>query len=160
MLRKPAFWLAVTLAIAFALLAFPFYVIRPFRYQGPNELALALAVLRIRPVIEIVCAAAAIALLLFSWSQSRRPYQRATLALLTLLVVACALLSRVNIYERMFHPIDRSQFAPARASKLDGKEQVIAVRIGNVARAYPIRIMAYHHIVNDTVARVPIVATY
>ena len=159
MRRKPVFWLIATLLIAIALLAYPFYVIRPFRYQGPQELALALLVLRIQPVAEIICAALAIVLLLAAWPK-KRPLHRTLLATLTSLVVACAVSSHINIYERIFHPIDRVQFAPALQSKLDGKERVIAVRIGQTSRAYPIRILSYHHIVNDTVGRIPIVATY
>jgi hypothetical protein len=37
---------------------------------------------------------------------------------------------------------------------------VLAVRSGAQARAYPIRAMAYHHLVNDTLGGVPLVATY
>jgi hypothetical protein len=37
---------------------------------------------------------------------------------------------------------------------------VIAVNVQGEARAYPIREMAYHHIVNDVVAGQPIVSTY
>ena len=45
----------------------------------------------------------------------------------------------------MFHPAGAPAFQPARASKLDGDEKVLAVN----AHAYPIRIISYHHIVND-----------
>jgi hypothetical protein len=45
-------------------------------------------------------------------------------------------------------------------AKLDGDEQVIAVKIGDAARAYPIRSMSYHHVVNDTLGGVPLAATY
>jgi hypothetical protein len=34
------------------------------------------------------------------------------------------------------------------------------VKLGGESRAYPVRMMAYHHIVNDVVGGVPIVATY
>jgi hypothetical protein len=37
---------------------------------------------------------------------------------------------------------------------------ILAVRIGAEARAYPIREMAYHHVLNDLVGGVPIAATY
>ena len=37
---------------------------------------------------------------------------------------------------------------------------VLAVRVGDDAVAYPVRQMAYHHVVQDTVGGVPIVATY
>jgi hypothetical protein len=60
----------------------------------------------------------------------------------------------------MFHPIDGPQFVAQSESKLDPKEMIMAVRFGGDARAYPISQMAYHHVLNDVVAGVPIVATY
>ena len=39
-------------------------------------------------------------------------------------------------------------------------DKVLAVTLGQEARAYPIRTMGYHHIVNDTVNGVPIAVTY
>jgi hypothetical protein len=32
--------------------------------------------------------------------------------------------------------------------------------LGSAARAYPIRGMSYHHVINDELNHVPIVATY
>jgi len=60
----------------------------------------------------------------------------------------------------MFHPDIRPSFTAAQSVKLDGAEKVIAVRIGGEARAYPIRSMSYHHVLNDMVGGVAIVATY
>jgi hypothetical protein len=37
---------------------------------------------------------------------------------------------------------------------------VLAVNLNGEAAAYPIRLMAYHHVVQDTVGGTPIVATY
>ena len=37
---------------------------------------------------------------------------------------------------------------------------VLGVQIGDQARAYPVRAMGYHHLVNDLIAGEPIVATY
>jgi len=65
----------------------------------------------------------------------------------------------VNVYEKMFHPITNITFGAAGDSKLDGDEKVIAIAIG-AARAYPIRSISYHHIVNDVVDGVPVAATY
>jgi hypothetical protein len=66
----------------------------------------------------------------------------------------------VNVYEIMFHPISQPSFAAASDVRLDGDEKVIAVRIGSASRAYPVRNIAYHHVVNDVVGGVPIAATY
>jgi hypothetical protein len=69
-------------------------------------------------------------------------------------------MARLNYFEWMFHPIADARFQPQSESKLEAKEMVMAVRFGEEARAYPISQMAYHHVLNDVVAGVPIVATY
>jgi hypothetical protein len=160
MARKPIFWLALILVFSFALLVYPIYVIRPFRYQGAHELAVALAALRVRPILQIALAIAALVCLVLWWPKSRGVLRRTGACIPVLLVIASGILSRVNVYELMFHPLDRAEFATASESKLDGDEQVIAVKIGAAARAYPIRGMSYHHIVNDTLGGVPLAATY
>ena len=43
---------------------------------------------------------------------------------------------------------------------LDGREPVQVVNIGGDARAYPMQIMMFHEIVNDTVGGEPVVVTY
>jgi len=146
--------------LAFLLLAYPIYVIRPFRHQGAHELAAALVVLRLRPAVEIVLAAFAIWFAIRLWKAAPSRWGRTAACLCAVLVVGFAVLCKVNIYEQMFHPLVKPEFSPASQSKLDGAEQVIAVRIANAARAYPVRSMSYHHIVNDRLAGLPIVATY
>jgi Protein of unknown function (DUF3179) len=146
--------------VALAAVAYPLYVIRPFRPQDVRELAAALVVLRIRPWIEIVSLVACLIALAWYWSQQSRILSRTLAVLGALLVGGVAWLSRINVYELMFHPNDHPSFSAASGSKLEGDEKVIAVNIGGAARAYPIRSMSYHHIVNDTVGGVPIVATY
>jgi hypothetical protein len=160
MARKPIFWLVLTLVLALALLAYPIYVIRPFRYQGQQELALALTVLRVRLYFQIGLAVAALACLALWWPRSQGILRKLGAGLCALLVIACGVLSRVNVYELMFHPLERTEFASVSEAKLEGDEQVIAVKIGDAARAYPIRGMSYHHIVNDTLGGVPLAATY
>jgi hypothetical protein len=75
-------------------------------------------------------------------------------------VVGFAGLSRVNVYELMFHPVDRPEFVDAALTKLAGSEKVLVVRIEGKDRAYPVRSISYHHIVNDRLGEVPIAATY
>ena len=146
--------------IALVALIYPVYVIRPFRPQAPRELIVALAVLRYRPVVVILCGLFSLAALAWYWSREKRGSRRAWSAVCVVTVSAVALLSRINVYEVMFHPFERPSFSNADQAKLDGDEKVIAVSVGRVARAYPIRIISYHHIVNDTLDGVPIVATY
>ena len=159
-LRKPLLWLFICVLLSFAALVYPLYVIRPFRQQGASELAVALAVLRFRPLLEIVFVAAALVLLLFAWRQARGIRGRAVASACAVVVIAFGILSRVNVYELMFHPLDRPTFSPAAKAKLNTGEEVIAVHVRTKARAYPVRSMSYHHIVNDIVGGLPVVATY
>ncbi|MFB3786802.1 MAG: DUF3179 domain-containing protein [bacterium] len=50
--------------------------------------------------------------------------------------------------------------AAAEADYLDPDDRVIGVRVEGEARAYPLRIMAWHECVNDTIGDHPFVVTY
>lgn len=57
--------------------------------------------------------------------------------------------------------LDDPRFIPAsRADWLHPDEPVIVVTVGNETRAYPIQIMIWHEIVNDTVNEVPLAITF
>jgi Protein of unknown function (DUF3179) len=140
--------------------AYPLYVIRPFRAQGAGELAAALVVARFEPLLTAISACVALLAMVGYSCEQPRLWRRVVAAGGACCVAALAVLARVNVYERMFHPIEHSSFAIASQVKLDGDEKVIAVSIGGEARAYPIRNMSYHHMINDVVGRVAIVATY
>ncbi len=58
-------------------------------------------------------------------------------------------------------PIDQPLFKPAGDVKeLPGREPVIVYPLNENARAYPLRILTWHEIVNDTVAGIPVAVTY
>ena len=57
--------------------------------------------------------------------------------------------------------IDHPRFLhPAQVSFLSANEPVLALQIGADARAYPVQILIWHEIVNDTVGGVPVAVTY
>jgi len=57
--------------------------------------------------------------------------------------------------------IDRPQFLSAgEADFLDPEDRVLALEHDGVAKAYPVRILNYHEIVNDELAGDPVVVTY
>lgn len=161
--RSSGKWIALLLfclAASLFLLLYPVYVIRPFRHQGARELMAALAVLRFRPIgMGMAVVLAAIATVQY-WRAGAAWWRRGLAVLAATATVAFAVLSRINIYELMFHPVGRPEFIAARADNLDGAEKVLAIRVGAEARAYPIRSISYHHVVNDRLGGVPIVATY
>ena len=152
--------LLACLVVGLICVAYPIYVIRPFRHQGARELAVALAVSRFRPVVTVVAAIAAVLATIGYWRAGERRWNRVLTAAGAALMVVLAFLARVNVYELMFHPLSHPSFTAANEVKLDGVEKVVAVRVGGEARAYPIRSMSYHHVVNDVVGGTAIVATY
>lgn len=58
-------------------------------------------------------------------------------------------------------PIDHPTFADATAVDwLDGQDPVLALTVAGETRAYPLQVMTWHEIVNDTVGGVPVAVTY
>ena len=56
--------------------------------------------------------------------------------------------------------IDQPKFITVAASDLPANEPVIGLEVNGVARAYPLRIMTWHEIVNDEIGGVPVIVTY
>jgi len=57
---------------------------------------------------------------------------------------------------------ERLELGKARdwTARLDEKEPVIALSVGSDARAYPLRVLIWHEIVNDVVGGTPVAVTY
>jgi hypothetical protein len=142
-----------------SLFLIPAFIIRPFRYQSPKALVLALAVRQYAPFLTMIAACAVVGVALWQWNQGRW-VQKTLLVVGVLLAVGSATMARMNYFEWMFHPVPRPGFEAADQSKLDSGEMTLAVTFNQDARAYPIREMAYHHIVNDVVGGVPVAVTY
>ena len=158
--RIPLVVLLACLAVSIFCLVYPVYVIRPFRHQGESELVMALAVLKVRFAVGLVCSTLALLSAWWLWRMDVKRWWRSLAVAGAIAVCGFTAISRINIYELMFHPADQLTFVPADQVKLDAGEMVIAVNLGGTARAYPIRSISYHHIVNDVVAGRPITATY
>jgi hypothetical protein len=142
-----------------ALFFIPAFIIRPFRHQTPRALLLAMTLRQRAPLGTLIAALACFVLVLALWRTATR-WRKSLLVLTMLLVASSAVMARLNYFEWMFHPVDGPRFLAQADSKLDSKEMIMAVRLGTEARAYPISQMAYHHVLNDVVAGVPIAVTY
>jgi len=151
--------IVVSFVVAAVFLGYPLYVIRPFRHQGPRELAAALALIQARGWVELACVIIALGALAMLWPAETRRSQRVW-GVAAFLVCVFAIGTRINVFELMFHPDTHPAFATIQESKIDPDDAVLAVKLGGSARAYPIREMGYHHIINDWVGGVPIAATY
>ena len=150
---------ALTAVITIAAFFIPGFIIRPFAYQSPRGLLLAMTVRQRAPIVAPLAGIAALVFAVLLWSRTRK-WGKIGLAVLMVPVAFSAVMSRINYFEWMFHPVDTAQFDSVSASKLDAGEMILAVRYGTDARAYPIREMAYHHILNDIVDGIPIAVTY
>jgi len=154
-------WLVfcVSAIVAIGFFFIPAFIIRPFTHQSVSGLAWAMALRQSAPLPTLIAALVCVALAMLLWD-SGNLRRKIVLSSVVVLVLFSAVMSRLNYFEWMFHPVDNPQFEAEAASKLAGKEMVLAVQYGPDARAYPIREMAYHHILNDVVQGVPIAVTY
>jgi hypothetical protein len=60
-----------------------------------------------------------------------------------------------------FPALDDPATAPAaEAAFLDAEDEVFGVVVGGRARAYPVPVLAYHHVVNDVIEGIPVAVTY
>ena len=159
--RRSLPWIvfSVSALVGIGLFFIPAFIIRPFTHQSVRGLTLAMTLRQIAPwgtlIAAVVCLLFAVAL----WGAVNR-WRKGVLAVVMVLVAFSAVMSRMNYFEWMFHPVDSAKFEAASTSKLGSTEMILTVRYGADARAYPIREMAYHHILNDVVAGVPIAVTY
>ena len=162
--RRARLILVGCLLVTIACIAYPLYVMRPFHAQNGRQLTAALALMRWRMWILVFSAAFSVWAAGSYWRNSFRdgekPGGRRLAVLGALVVCVLTVLSTINVFEILFHPDKKPTFSVARLAKLEGDEKVIAVRLGSSARAYPVRVMAYHHVLNDLVGGVPITATY
>jgi len=157
--RKPLWIASVCALISILCVAIPMYVIRPFRPQGAQQLALALGV-HVGPWISSFCAVISLLVLVWSWKKVPRVSFRIAMVAVSTVAIVAAIFTQINIFEKMFHPYDAPAFGSADVVHVDPDDKVLAVTIAGQARAYPVRTMGYHHIVNDTVGGVPIAVTY
>jgi hypothetical protein len=146
-------------ALAFAL--YPVYVIRPFREQEPLPLQRALWVmLHDKPILAGVFLLLTLCALLV-WRHAGWITKLLLLAPAMALALVAAGAAWVNPYEQlMFHGFGPPRYVTIQQAAVDPLDMVIAVRLGGESRAYPIREMGYHHIVNDRLHQLPIVVTY
>ncbi len=128
----------------------------------PDDIAAAHRLFQIVPMLSLVLAIIGTALTAFSWKRHSDRVYRVVSVLPVIALIVGAVLAQGTVVELvMFSPIDEARFATvADASFLEPEHLVLGVSIGGEAKAYPVAMMTYHHIVNDRLAGEPFVATY
>jgi hypothetical protein len=162
-LSRAAAWLLLSalMLVALMLVLTPAWLIQPFRAQTQSGLEVSYRLRQWAPLITLVVSVIALGLMVWLWKGARRWWLRAMLLLILALTLLATWFARQNHFEWMFNPLANPAYA--RATEVDflaDTDMVLAVEVKGEAVAYPVRLMAYHHVVEDTVGGVPIVATY
>jgi hypothetical protein len=145
---------------ALALVAVPMWLIRPFSPQTPGGVATAYALRHAAPLGTVLAVAVAVALAAVVWPRARWR-SRAAVVLAFVPLLGAAWLARQNMFEKMFAPLPHTRSAPAAEARwVETGEPVLAVTLNGDDAAYPVRQVAYHHIVQDVVGGVPVAVTY
>ncbi len=159
--KRAWLFLLATVLAAFIVVAIPVWLIQPFAVQTESNLAISFLLKSWSPILTLLAVLISIALSVFIWRESKRWLSRAFLIAPLFLVLVFAWFARQNHFEWMFNPLAQSAFA--KAGEVDfvaDDDMVLAVKINGEAVAYPVRQMAYHHIVQDVVGGMQITATY
>ena len=155
----PALLLLLLLSIAFVTV--PVFLIQPFRPQTQRALEISYLLRTWSPLATLIFLLAAFALAIWKWKLINRWWRKALLVIIFLLLIVPAWFARQNHFEWMFNPLRSSSYVKvADAGFVRDPDMVLAVKINNEAAAYPVRLMAYHHVVSDIVGGTPICATY
>jgi hypothetical protein len=156
----PALCLFLASLATLALAAYPMYVIRPFREQKPAALERALWVLLHDRAILVGLFTLIALFVLLTWRRAGWVARVVLVPSFGIALIAAAS-AWFNPYEQlMFHPFGAPHYVSIQQAGLDPNDMVIAVTLGGESRAYPIREMGYHHVVNDRLNQLPIVVTY
>jgi hypothetical protein len=157
----PWFLLPALLLLSVALVAVPVFLIQPFRTQSEFALETSYFLRRWSPLATLIILVAAAALVMWQWTRAQRWWRKVLMVFVLLLLLPPVWFARQNHFEWMFNPITKSAYVKsAEASFVRDSDMVLAVQINDEAVAYPVRLMAYHHLVQDVVGGTPICATY
>lgn len=146
--------------VALAIVVAPVWIVQPFKPQTTRGLEISFALRRWSPPVTVIALILAL-LLVGLLGRGSRWWSKAILVLIILPLLASTWFARQNHFEWMFNPLANTAYAkPSEAAFVTDSDMVLAVDNNGEAVAYPVRLMAYHHLVQDTVGGTPIVATY
>lgn len=155
-------WLLLLLVVAaaVAMVAIPVFVIMPFKAQTAAGIEWSYRLRRWPPPGTVVATILFLALCVTLW-RGARWWSRVAMTALLALLLAVTWFSRQNYFEWGFNPLPNADYARAgEAGFVADSDMVMAIELNGDAVAYPVRQMAYHHVVNDVVGGKPITATY
>jgi hypothetical protein len=161
MKRLLSVFLTLLTLVSVALVFIPAFLIRPFAAQSSTGLWVSYKLRSLNPTLTLWLLATSLLPILLLWKKNSSRKTRIFVSSAATLLLASVILSRQNHFEWMFHPAPPAKFLEAaQSSHVKDSDMVLGIQIGSESRAYPVRMMAYHHLINDKMAGVPIVVTY
>lgn len=154
--------LLIAVAAAATVVLVPTLTIHPFRPQTTRGIELSYALKRAAPVVTAIALAMALASALLLWGGARRWWRRGVIVILVAVTGLVTWFARQNHFEWMFNALAKAEYvgvSEARAFLVDA-EVVMGIDVNGTRLAYPVRQLAYHHLVNEVVGGTPIVVTY
>src|SRR2546426_5479237 len=147
---KLLFWLTI---LNLALIVTPLLVALPPVKQTPGMLSAAHMAGTLAKFTSV-----ALAILVARWLLRKRTWRGLVLLAVTL---ACAVLSQMNLLEWGFPAARGAETAPVAAlHEIRDRDMVIGVFIEGQSRAYPVRYLAHHHMLNDQLGAAALLPTY
>jgi hypothetical protein len=144
-----------------AMVVVPVAIDQPFGAQTPRMLAAAFTMRRWSPLVSALGTVVLVVLAAISLRRRRTWLAGIGFGGALAIAVTAAWFARQNPFEWRFNPLPRPQFVVAeKATFVEPNDLVLSVSVNGDAAAYPIRQMAYHHLVNDRIGRTPAVVTY
>jgi Protein of unknown function (DUF3179) len=153
--------LLTVILVALAVVLIPAWLIQPFKLQTPAGLRMSHALRHWSPAVTVVALVAAVLIGVSLWKETRRWWRKMFLVSVFLPLLLATWFARQNHFEWMFKPLSSAAFATASdAGFVSDSDMVLAVEMNGDAAAYPVRQVAYHHIVQDTIGGIPVIVTY
>jgi hypothetical protein len=153
--------LLIIILLSLALVLVPVWIVQPFKAETQRGLAISYAMRRWSPSLTIAALMISFMLVGWLWRGSTRWLAKVALIIMLLPLLLAAWFARQNHFEWMFNPLTNTAYAKSSdASFIDDKDMVLGVQNNGEAVAYPVRLMAYHHVAQDVVGGTPIIATY
>ena len=159
--RRLAWIVAIGIfAVVGASAAIPMRIIHPFRPQTAAGISLAYRAHSVGRIAAPLAALLLAILTVWLW-RGARSWRKPVLVSMTLLVCGSTWMSRQHPFEWMFDPNRNPAYSSTASVQMIGDaEDVMVVANNGEAVAYPVRFMAYHHILTDSVGGRPITVTY
>lgn len=153
------FLLLITL-IALAIVIIPVWLIQPFKPQSTRALEVSYMIRNWSSKVTVIAMGIGVFLVMRLGRRAPR-WRRALLVIAMVPLLGATWFARQNHFEWMFNPLANAAYVRANEAEfVEDSDIVIAVEGNGEAVAYPVRLMAYHHLVQDVVGGTPIVSTY